>query len=131
MKAHELLDCDHQPTADNAADLLRTMARIVDNLRHLAHIIPGGPGSWTGFPDAQSVIEAHWRIQSGEAPVEDWLDDQWAGTNRDVTTWPEAAQRALLDAVLTRCPECHGATEHEPGCSLDAAIRSRPWLVKE
>lgn len=106
MKAHELLDCDDQETADNAADLLRTFARILDDLRYLAAIVPGGTGSWMGMTDAESVLRAHWSIQSDNAPVEDWLDHQWAVSPDQpcnpipIDDWPPEAKARLLRDIM-------------------------------
>jgi hypothetical protein len=140
MKAHEALNSDDQAVADNAAEILRTMARIVDDMRHLQtlaptmddqHSLPSFRGQWflSQFP---SLI-AWWQEESGGAPVEDWLDHQWAEASHglDFRAWTQGTKDRLLAAVFETgdvCPVCNGGpTDHEPGCSLAASLRARPW----
>ena len=106
MKAHEALDSDDQAVADNAAEILRTMARIVDDMRHLCHMVesPAWKGHHGWHDDFWYAHRNRWQArfteESGGAPVEDWLDHQWAESPNAGATWPKEALIRLAKDVM-------------------------------
>lgn len=138
MKAFEMLDSDDPAAAENAAEILRTMARICDDLRHLGGLVRDPDifsGRWSR--DGLGVDLTDWLwwfgVQSGDAPVEDWLDDQWALVTVGIDPalplgedpaladvpfddWPPAAKARLLADVL---PHAQPSTPTTPGGSHD------------